>query len=312
LESAKQLYRWWFGYGSPVTLGVFRTIFCSLIFINFVMVGLFWNDWFGQTGYVPAEIGAKWLDSHYMNGGDRSLLINRIDPLFGVTNELIVKAVYWGTVGFAALSALGLWTRFSTFCLAVGVVAIHHRNPIILHGGDTWMRVVSVYLALGPSGAAVSLDRWLARRRGTAGEQPELISMWPQRLIAYNLALLYFTTTWAKWFGGLWKSGDATWYPARLHEFDKFPVPAFLVDYPMVKITTWGSLAVEFALGTLVFFKSLRKYVLLGGIMLHTWIEYSMNIPLFAFLMMSSYIVFYEGEETAAWWDRLKARFTRS
>jgi len=270
LESAKQLYRWWFGYGSPVTLGVFRAIFCSLIFINFVMVGLFWNDWFGQTGYVPAEIGAKWLDSHYMSGGDRSLLFNRIDPLFGVTNELIVKAVYWGTVGFAALSALGLWSRFSTFCLAVGVVAIHHRNPIILHGGDTWMRVVSVYLALGPSGAAVSLDRWLARRRGTANELPEMISMWPQRLIAYNLALLYFTTTWAKWFGGLWKSGDATWYPARLHEFDKFPVPAFLVDYPMVKITTWGSLAVEFALGTLVFFKPLRKYVLLAGIYVDT------------------------------------------
>jgi hypothetical protein len=136
--------------------------------------------------------------------------------------------------------------------------------------------------------------------------------MWPQRLIAYNLALLYFTTTWSKWFGGLWKSGDATWYPARLHEFDRFSVPDFVNQYPMVKVTTWGTLAVEFALGTLVFFKPLRKWVLLSGIALHMWIEYSMNIPLFAFLMTTSYIVFYDGEETAAWWDRLKARFARS
>jgi hypothetical protein len=92
-------------------MGVFRIVFSLLLFINFAMIGMFWNDWFGQTGYVPAEIAGRWLDSHYLNGGTADLWFNRIDPLFGVTNDTVVKVVYWMTVGFAMLSALGLWSR---------------------------------------------------------------------------------------------------------------------------------------------------------------------------------------------------------
>jgi hypothetical protein len=45
---------------------------------------------------------------------------------------------------------------------------------------------------------------------------------------------------------------------------------------------------------------------------MHGWIEYSMNIPLFSFLMASSYICFYDGEEIAAWAKRLGRRFRRA
>lgn len=312
MDTAKQLYRYWFRFGSPVTFGVFRAVMCGLIFINLLMVGVFFTDFFGQKGYVPAEIGARWLETRTALNSDSSIHINRVNLLFGVTDDRVIFAFYWATAGFALLSALGLFSRVSTIALAIGIVSLHHRNAPLLHGGDTWMRLAAIYLAVGPSGSAFSLDRWIALRRGTAPAVPPLMSMWPQRLLQYNLALLYFTTVWAKWFGGLWKEGTATWYPARLHEFDRFPVPDFVNQFPMVKVTTWGTLLVEFALATLVWFKPLRKWVLLSGVALHLYIEYSMNIPLFAFLMMSTYIVYYEGEETAAWWDRLKSRFART
>jgi hypothetical protein len=103
----------------------------------------------------------------------------------------------------------------------------------------------------------------------------------------------------------------ATWYPARLHEFDRFPVPHFVNEIPFVYFTTFGTLATELALGTLVFYRPLRKWILLAGVAMHAFIDYSMNIPLFSYLMVSLYICFYDGVEIDAWAKKLGARFAK-
>jgi hypothetical protein len=127
----------------------------------------------------------------------------------------------------------------------------------------------------------------------------------------FNVALVYFTSIWYKWDGEKWRTLVATYYPERLAEFYRFPVPEFLKSMWMAHITTAGTIATEFSLGTLVFFAPTRKYVLLAGVMMHAWIEYSMNIPLFSFLMISSYVVFFEGEEIIAWARRLGMRLRK-
>jgi hypothetical protein len=307
----KTLYDYWFRFGNPTAFGVIRILISSFIFINFVMMAVYFQDLFGNNGYMPADLCARWLDTkvYLIQGSD--VAIPRINLLYGITNDTIILAFYWLTAIASLTSAFGFKTRLSTILMAVGVVSLHHRNPMLLHGGDTAMRVAACYLAVGPAGAALSLDRWWGLKKGTITGAVPLVSMWPQRLMQFNVSLIYFTTMWAKWFGGLWKSGDATWYPARLNEFDRFYVPPFLDNYPMVKVTTYGTLFVEFALGTLVWFKPLRKWVLLAGIGLHSFIEYSMNIPMFAVVMVSLYLSFYEGEEVEAWWSRLKSRFKK-
>ncbi|RYG28023.1 hypothetical protein EON81_29210, partial [bacterium] len=140
---------------------------------------------------------------------------------------------------------------------------------------------------------------------------PVRVSMWSLRLVSFNVALLYFTTTWLKWFGGMWKDGTATWYPARLNEFDRFWVPDFLNEMPFVKVTTYGTLLTEFLMGTLVFYRPARKYVLAMGVMMHTFIEYSMNIPMFSYLMFASYLSFFDGEEAEEWAKRWAARLAK-
>ncbi len=311
MESIKTAYNYWFKFGSPVAMGVFRAIMSGLIFINFCMISLFYQDWFSEKGYVPNWLAAFWLDKDVNLTANGQLRVPRIDLLYGVTDERVLWAFNIIVILAALLSSLGLFTRVSTIVLAIGVVSFHHRNAAILHGGDTVIRVCAIYMALAPSGAAFSLDRFFAVRAGRAPLIPPEVSLWPQRLIAYNCSLVYFTTTWAKWFGSLWKAGAATWYPARLHEFDRFPVPKFFNDFPMVYLTTYGTLAVEFALATLVWFKPLRKWILISGICLHMFIEYSMNIPLFSYLMITMYIAYYEGDEVVAWWEKVKARFAK-
>ena len=281
----------------------------GLILINLCMISLFYRDWYSETGYSPAWAGSQWMGNDVFMSHDGSIRSPRIDLIYGITDYRLLVAFNILVIFFALLTCLGLFTRFSSIMLALGIVSFHHRNAVILHGGDTVVRLGALYMAIAPSGAAFSLDRLIAVRKGLAPAIPPNVSLWPQRLIAYNCCLIYFTTTWAKLFGVLWRGGTATWYTARLHEFDRFPVPSFVNNFPFVYISTWATLGVEFALGTLVWFKALRKWVLLAGIMLHGYIDYSMNIPLFGYLMVSMYLAFYEGEEVTDWFDRLKVRF---
>ena len=302
-DALKTLDRFWFGYGSPVALGVFRALMASLIGINFLMMLPYWGDWFGERGYVPGWAGSRWLSP----GTDLyGLFLPRWNPLIPIVDDRLALAIYIAIIMLAFLTAVGWRTRPSSILLAMGVVALHHRDPLILHGGDSVLRLGAIYLAVAPSGAAFSLDAIRRQRLGEGPPQP--VSLWPQRLIQFNMALLYFTATWGKYFGTYWKNGLATWFPARLNEFKRFPVPGMFNDLPFVYVTTYGTLAVEFALAVLVWFRPLRKWVLLSGILLHGYIEYSMNIPLFSFLMMSLYVVWYDGDEVEGWWERTKSR----
>ena len=302
----RQFDRWWFGYGSPTSLGLFRILMGSLIFVNFLMLTGDWDAWYGERGFVPAWLGQNYLGTATDTGLGFSL--PRLDIVGGFVDPRLTVAFFTLTIVVAFTTALGLYTRISTFLLAVCVVSLHHRDSLILHGGDTVIRLMAIYLAVSPSGRACSLDRLFRLRRGEEGDEKIEAPVYGQRLVQFNVALIYFTTVWAKWFGPRWLDGTATWYPARLAEFYRFPVPGFLNDLPFVYVTTYGTMLVEFSLATLVFFRPLRKYVLLGGVMLHAFIEYAMNIPLFSFLMISCYVCHFDGEEVTAYCRRLGER----
>lgn len=299
----KAIDRWWFRYTSPVEMGVFRIVMGFLILANQIMVGVDFDRWFGERGFVP-----YWLNARYLNLAETP----RLNLLNGVTDDRITLLFYIAVTLAAFTTCIGLWTRVSTIVLALGVISLHHRNAMILHGGDLIIRMGAIYMALAPSGAACSVDRLIGLWKGKAPVIPAAVSIWPQRLVQFQVALVYFTTVWHKAFGTYWRDGTATWYPLHLNEFHRFWLPEFVRENSVIiAITTWGTLAVELALATLVFFKPWRKWAILGGVGLHLFIEYAMNIPLFAFLMIATYLSFYEGEEISAWAKRVGERFKR-
>jgi uncharacterized membrane protein YphA (DoxX/SURF4 family) len=284
-----------FGFASPVALGVFRIVFGCVALLNWVMILPQFESWFSEKGYVPRAVAARW------NGPEW-----RWNPFMWIQSDALVYGWYLLMIAFAIMVVLGLLTRFSTVMLALLTVAFHTRNPIILHGGDSLHRNMVILLALAPCGAAVSLDRYFAVKAGRAPAQPPLISIWPQRMMQWQLAVLYITTVWGKSLGNLWVEGKATWFPPQLSEFNRFYTPAFFDSKPMIYFSTYATLIIELALGTLVFWKPARKYCVIAGIGLHLSIEYRFNIPLFAFIILSCYVVYYSGEEWVALWERIK------
>ncbi len=289
----RRLFRW----GSPVTLAVFRILAAGLALTNFLMIAIDFDAWFTENGYLPAWFASRWT------GG-----LWRINFLSGVQDERITVALYALVVLAALLVTVGLVTRPASIVLFLGAVTLHHRSPDILHSGDSLMRAWLFVLMISPCAQALSVDRLIRLARGVASGPPPSISIWPQRLVQFQLAVVYLTTVWHKWGGSDWRDGTAVWYTINMAVLSRFPLPGILTEPALVAMATYGTLAIELAMATLVFFRPLRSWVLLSGLLFHLGIEYSMNIALFAFTICCGYVCFYDGEELESAWRLVRAR----
>ncbi len=84
---------------------------------------------------------------------------------YHVTNPTAMYVIHFTIIGAMALFALGFWTRITSVLTWMGALFYIHRTPYVLFGMDTMMNLCLLYLMIGPSGAALSLDRWLEKRR---------------------------------------------------------------------------------------------------------------------------------------------------
>lgn len=293
---------WWFGKDSPVALGVLRILLGAWAFLSLVLTLTMFRDWYHPDGFFPKHLSDQFLaydSSRLWDGMPYEVKLPfgppRINLLGWTDNPAITLGLYLITVLAAVGFTLGWRTRISGVVLVLGMLSLHLRTPLIIHSGDSLLRLCLIYLVLSPSGAALSFDQ----RR--SGKPIAPVRITGQRLIAYQVALCYLFTAWWKAFGSFWLDGTATYYPARMHEFMRFPVPEFLERQPFIGITTYGTLIVEVALGTLIFWKPTRKWVVIAGLLLHGYIEYRFNIPMFAIIITSCYVAFYDGHEVEAW-----------
>jgi hypothetical protein len=190
-------------------------------------------------------------------------------------------------------------------------MSIQERNHYIINGSDTVMTVTGFFLIFAPAGAALSVDRLKRIWAGHEGHEVPLCSPWAQRMIQIQISIGYIATFSAKMIGKTWRNGTALYYVLRLTGFRRFPVP-FANRLIVTRLLTWGTLVIEFSAGVLVWFRSLRYAVLLAAFLLHMGIEYSMNLPIFEWIMVSTYVTFiYPEDLTKAWsWicDRIGPR----
>jgi len=190
----------------------------------------------------------------------------------------------------------------------MGLSAMHNRNGQIVNGSDIVYSVMAFYLILSPAGAVFSVDRLIRLARGKEPEEPKLIVPWAQRLMQLQVSIIYLAAVLSKATGNLWVTGMAVYYPINYPELRRFPLPHLGTDDVwLINMLTYGALAVEFALVFLVWHPRLRLYVLTAGVLLHLGIEYSLNVPLFAGIMIVSYMTFITDRD----WYKLKRSLKR-
>lgn len=285
---------------SPVPISLFRIFWGICVTAKILLLHSDWLNWYGVHGWVTLQT---------MQVVEPGIRLN----LFTVMpqDDRWIAAFFWVFLGCALLLTMGLWTRVMSVAVFLCLTSIDQRNLLMLHGGDTFLRCAGFFLMFAPAGAALSLDRVIAIRRGKQDSQIEPRAPWAQRIIQLELALLYLTSFFWKLKGHTWLNGTALYYVMHLHSIARFPLPHWTQSTAMLRAGSWFTLALEFSLGTLIWWRRFRYALLLVGLLFHLSIEYSFNLPLFEFDVLTAYILFVDPVDLEQWWGALRQRLGR-
>ena len=289
--------RFFFAPQSPTPLALFRILYGLLIIATLSLLHADWLNWFGPHGWVTLST------VHILEPGPRLNLFTLIPQ-----NDAAITAFFWIFLLFAVLLTLGLFTRASSIIVFCCLASLHQRNLYINHGGDTFLRVAGFFLMFAPAGAALSLDRLIRIWRGKETSALAPRAPWAQRMIQFELAVMYFSTFCWKVQGEQWVQGTALYYVYHLDELQRFPLPSWFLRPTILKIGSWFALALEFSLGVLIWFRDLRYYLLAVGVCFHLFLEYSLNTPLFQWDILSAYILFIDPIDLTRFWITIRSR----
>lgn len=289
LRSAIEAWnKFFFEPQSPLPVSLFRIFYGTVVIANLLLLHGDWLAWYGAHAWVSLSTMRQ------LEPGPRLNLFTLIPQ-----NDAWIGTLFWVFLGSAVFLTIGLLTRFSTAAVFLCLTSIHQRNLYITHSGDTFLRVAGFFLIFAPAGAALSADRLIRRWRGKEQAEIQPRSPWAQRLIQVQLALLYFMSFWWKSMGALWVNGTALYYVIHLDALRRFPLPHWVEQPLILKLGTWLTLALEFSLGVLIWFKELRYPLLLLGLLFHLCLEYSFNVPMFQWDILSAYILFVDPADIA-------------
>jgi predicted DCC family thiol-disulfide oxidoreductase YuxK len=282
------------------TLGLFRVFYGLLLLSYAILISSDLLTWYGDRGVLPLHL------SKATPGGTGLNLLHYLP-----NTDLAVRSFFGLLIASAVCVTFGFKTRVASVLAYLTLVSFHHRNMMLLHSGDFFLRIVSFWMMFADSGRAFSLDRLIRLARGKEPAAVALVRPWPMRMIQLQVCMLYFDAFLWNIRGDTWVNGVAIYYSSRLVEFYRFPTPYVFEHLWTIKLMTWGTLVIEFALGFLLWIKELRYWILLSGVVLHVGIDWTMNIPLFAQILIVAYLTFIapaDLERAFAW---MRARVNR-
>jgi hypothetical protein len=258
-------------------------------------------------------------DPHMQARGQRlfSVWFHVTDP----TAMAIVHTVF--LVAMLCLT-LGLCTRVTSVITWLGVLCYTQRVPTSVFGMDTIMIVASLYLMIGPSGAALSLDRLIARywaswralrahRRVPDLSQPapSISANLALRLLQIHVCIIYGASGLFKLQGQTWLNGTATWLVMVNPEFSpvRFQLYTdamrFLASHPFLwqLFVTLGvvfTLVFEIGFPFLIWLRKMRPVMMTAAFLLHAGIAVHMGLTTFS-LMMISIVLAFASPEAIRW-----------
>ncbi|MGB8540483.1 MAG: HTTM domain-containing protein [Candidatus Acidiferrales bacterium] len=287
-----------FAERSPIPIGLFRILYGLAVIATLLLTRDDWMAWYGPHAWVSLRTMQAFEPGPRLN-------------LFAVMPASVfwVRALFWVLLASAVCLTIGFLTRLNSVVVYICLASIQQRNLFILHGGDTFLRVAGFFLVFSAAGAALSVDRLIRIWRGKEGVEIQPRRPWAQRMIQFELSLVYFVGFCWKVAGAMWVQGTALSYIYRLDELQRFPLPSWFLNATFMKLATWFTLVLEFALGVLIWIREIRYYLLAIGLVFHLSIEYSMNIPMFQWDVLTAYVLFIDAADLEKAWNRISARF---
>ena len=276
-------------WGTAVARVVYGVYTVLLVVVNFSDRELLWGA--GSSWTQPWRDESRWaaVPFGFFQPGDHGAV-------------LTVKLIVLGVLG--AAMALGLCSRASTIavlCLSTGLVAL---GPTSSDTEDIVFRILLVYLCLADTSQHLSLDRWIAVRKGrdTSEIRGALIPR-PLRVPLHNaavalvcgqLSIIYVMAGLAKLRGEHWRDGSAIYYTLHLEQYSPWPGLGHLVSglVPVVILASWGAVLIQIGFPVLMLNARTRFFAVLAMIALHIGIAVMLGLSLFSLAMVGADFVF--------------------
>jgi hypothetical protein len=282
--------RFWFTPTSPAPLGLIRLVIG--------LVAIFWylsfypdlQFFFGPSGIIDPQTVEQWRGTV---------------PVFSIFDWPQSAASLWFTywVGLAVLVlfAAGLFSRVTSVAAFVVVVSLIHRGPMLARPMEDVLAMVMLYLCIGPSGAAFSLDRLWKSRTASAGEDRTvpLLSTSANialRLIQVHLALIHFAMAIGQLRDDSWWMGRAMWGFVGKTDSAYIDLTWLADSMYLLNLWTHGIVVFEFAFALLIWNRLARPILFVAAVLVWGSVALVSGMVDFALVMLSATLAFVPAE----------------
>jgi hypothetical protein len=197
------------------------------------------------------------------------------------------------TLAAAVMLTLGIATPLAAGISLVGFISAVNRSPLNVFGFDDVLGMLLIAVAVGPAGAALSIDRWLAP--DIAADRPSVPSVRANlaiRLIQVHLCVIYLFSGCGKLLGASWWEGAALWGAAANVQYRTLDL-TWLAGHPLlVNALTLGTLWWEVAYAAVVWPRLTRRLTLAMAVPVHLGIGLTMGMMEFGLAMLAANMAF--------------------
>jgi hypothetical protein len=205
-------------------------------------------------------------------------------------------AVLWMAALAAVAMAIGLRARAATITVAVVVTYDLFLSTTNFHNNRAYLVLVLAALAVTPCDRELSLDAWVARRRGDP-PRPTTSPGWPLWLLRFEAATVYGASGLSKLLDPDWFSGEVTWH--RLvrtrHLLEASALPPWSVD--LLTDRTFNTVAAKFVIATELFIalglwsRRTRYAAVWVAVCFHVAIQLSASVEVFSYLAVAALVI---------------------
>jgi hypothetical protein len=278
--------RFWFTPSKPHTLALLRILGGGMLFYTHAVWSIGLPDFLGAKSWVIPAAANK------LGQG-----IDGRSFTFSYLSYVESPALLWplhiaALVVFAFLT-VGLFTRVVAPLACFITLSYCHRLTGALFGLDQVNVMIATYLAIAPSGAIFSLDRYFAKRRGAAmPANSRVMTTIAIRLIQIQMCVIYLFGGIGKMRGELWWDGSAVWFAAANLEYQSVSL-TWLVHQPwLIALLTHITVFWETFYPVLIWPRLTRPIFLALAVAVHGGIAIFLGMPTFGLAMIIGNMAF--------------------
>lgn len=299
------LIRLWAGWDefffapqSGLPAAVFRFAFALNALVMYAIRFRDWRFYFTDAGFLPLKGVYDILPDYY-----------RPQVSWYPQSAPLALAMNIGLIVCLILLLVGLVPRVAALVGFVFHIALIQRNYSVAYGADFIATFMFFSLIFIKSERRFSLTTWIRTRRGVvvgsdAGSASQLVSSVFVRVMQIQLCLIYMYTGLEKMKGASWWDGSAIWAVIGNQQL-LFIDASWLKNFPLaIAVMTFTTLLFEIYFTPLVWNRSLRKWILILGCLMHFGIALSIGLFYFSFGMISVYVLWAD----PAWLSRTLRR----